>query len=139
MDRRKADFAIRQIIGVMGMLIGFAWEQTFDASEAALSTIMPAPHLSKLGLAVLSVGILIPAWRYYLLPMSEAHGWKFGFVIEDVEEKYGDLQKLKKAHEEECEKKEIEKKEKMAKKSGKSGGEEGGEGHRGGEYARAPE
>jgi len=75
-----ADDAIRQIIGGIGILVGFAWEQCFDVAVASMASVSPDPHLAKAVLAVFCVGIIVPAWRWYLLPMVVQGGWKCGFV-----------------------------------------------------------
>jgi len=109
----NAEAALRNLMANMGILIGFAWEQTFDASEAALAEVMPSPHISKLVLAIFSVAILIPAWRYHILPMVLLHGWKFGFVVDHAKKMHGDLSKLEKAHAEHIEQEEFQKQKKM--------------------------
>merc|ERR1719379_244454 len=93
----EVDDAIREIIRVMGILIGFSWEQTFDAAEGALAAVLPCPHLAKLGFACFSVVILIPAWRFHLLPMVVSHGYKFGFILSDVDKDWGGVHMLVKA------------------------------------------
>jgi len=109
----STDMVLREIIRVLGMLIGFAWEQAFDASEAALAQVTPQKHLAKLGLALFSTGILIPAWRYHMLPMVVQHGWKFGFVVERTKQAFGGWDNLNAEHaahvEEERKKKEAKK------------------------------
>merc|ERR1712176_962318 len=37
----KADEAIRQIIGAIGILVGFSWEQCFDTAVLSLSLSVP--------------------------------------------------------------------------------------------------
>merc|ERR1711879_40201 len=88
------DEVIREIIRVLGLLIGFAWEQTFDQAEIALAQRTPCPALVKVALAVFSVSILVPAWRFQLLPMANAQGCKLGFILEDVENEWGSFDKL---------------------------------------------
>merc|ERR1719161_662306 len=101
-----ADEAIRQIIGGIAILVGFAWEQCFDVAVASLSSVMPAPHLMKFILAVFCVAIIVPAWFWFLLPMAVRKGWKCGFVVEkDM------LVEAMKYHHEETEK-DLEKEEK---------------------------
>ena len=77
----RVDAVIKQLIGALGILVGFSWEQAFDASVAAVSEGMPlSPSLTKVVLAVLSCSVIMPAWKRYLLPMSVFHGWRFGFI-----------------------------------------------------------
>lgn len=87
----NVDEAIRQIIGAIGILIGFAWEQCFDHATMSLSLVMPMPHLSKLLLALFCAVILVPAWRWFILPMVVAEGWRFGFVIRPDEKQWAEL------------------------------------------------
>jgi hypothetical protein len=70
------------VIQGMGIFIGFAWEQCFDVATESLATILPHPHVSKMGLCLLCAAIIVPAWRWWILPMVLREGWKFGFVIE---------------------------------------------------------
>merc|ERR1719379_1263572 len=66
----RADASIKELIGAIGILVGFGWEQCFDQAVDCLSSALPHPHLSKLLLALFCVGIVVPAWRWYLLPMA---------------------------------------------------------------------
>jgi len=81
-DERRVKI-IKLIIKCMGLSIGFAWEQCFDAAVGVLSSASPLPHLTKLALAVFCALLLIPAWRWYILPMSHGSGWFFGFVVSE--------------------------------------------------------
>jgi len=80
----ETDKAIIQVILSNGLLVGFAWEQSFDkAIEAISSNMHPAlRHHTKLGLAIFCVVLIVPAWRLYLLPMEVQEGWKYGFVVD---------------------------------------------------------
>jgi len=88
------DDTIREVIRVLGIMIGFAWEQCFNTAETALAQSLPYPLFSKLSLAGFSVAILIPAWRFHLLPMVLDNGWRFGFPVEEVSEEWGGLDQL---------------------------------------------
>eukprot|EP00927_Polykrikos_kofoidii_P009080 TRINITY_DN13766_c2_g1_i1.p1 TRINITY_DN13766_c2_g1~~TRINITY_DN13766_c2_g1_i1.p1 ORF type:complete len:561 (+),score=79.61 TRINITY_DN13766_c2_g1_i1:54-1736(+) len=74
--------AIVFVIQGMGIFIGFAWEQCFDEATESLSAVLPYPHLSKMGLTACCVVIVLPAWRWWILPMALEEGWRFGFVID---------------------------------------------------------
>jgi len=87
------DTAIRSIMSAMGILIGFGWEQCFDASvdqiaeETNKSDIdFVNPHTAKAGLTLFCCLLLIPAWQKYMIPYMVAEGWNFSFPlrIEDV-------------------------------------------------------
>eukprot|EP00928_Gymnodinium_smaydae_P023569 TRINITY_DN19402_c0_g2_i1.p1 TRINITY_DN19402_c0_g2~~TRINITY_DN19402_c0_g2_i1.p1 ORF type:complete len:542 (+),score=142.04 TRINITY_DN19402_c0_g2_i1:129-1628(+) len=79
----------RMVIKCLGLVIGFAWEQCFDGAVDTLSEVSHFPHLTKLFFACFCAVLLIPAWRWYILPMVEEGGWKYGFVVHDhwVDEK----------------------------------------------------
>merc|ERR1712187_850781 len=81
--------AIEQVIMSNGLLVGFAWEQSFDKAIEAISSNMPheAQHWTKLALAIFCVVVIVPAWRWYLLPMEILDGYKFGFVIDHEDPK----------------------------------------------------
>mmetsp|Transcript_7904 Transcript_7904/g.17219 ORF Transcript_7904/g.17219 Transcript_7904/m.17219 type:complete len:734 (-) Transcript_7904:136-2337(-) len=81
-----ADEAIYQVIGAIGILIGFSWEQCFDAALSSLASATSNEHFTKLLLAIFCVVMLVPAWRLYILPMVVQHGWRFGFLPERVTE-----------------------------------------------------
>lgn len=78
----KADEIIIQIISAIGILVGFAWEQCFDAAVGALSSVSPIGDLNtKVILTLFCVSIIVPAWHSFMLPMVVEEGWKFGFVV----------------------------------------------------------
>mmetsp|Transcript_88813 Transcript_88813/g.237657 ORF Transcript_88813/g.237657 Transcript_88813/m.237657 type:complete len:729 (+) Transcript_88813:90-2276(+) len=81
-----ADEAIYQVIGAIGILIGFSWEQCFDAALSSLASATSNEHFTKLLLAIFCVVMLVPAWRLYILPMVVQHGWRFGFLPDRVTE-----------------------------------------------------
>jgi len=76
----KTDACIGQIISAIGILVGFSWEQTFDASVSALASRSHDPVGVKLLLGVCSAILVVPAWRFYMLPMIVHEGWRYGFV-----------------------------------------------------------
>merc|ERR1712137_424895 len=104
--------AANKTIETIGVLIGFAWEQCFDNSIHSISVASGSPHVVKFILAFLSVGLVAPAWKLYLLPMAYQEGWNFGFCptekkLEDAKAFYVakhsnadrfNLQKGKKSH-----------------------------------------
>mmetsp|Transcript_31775 Transcript_31775/g.87786 ORF Transcript_31775/g.87786 Transcript_31775/m.87786 type:complete len:594 (+) Transcript_31775:316-2097(+) len=91
----EIDIPLRDLLKVFGFLIGFAWEQTFDVALGTIAQATDRPNITMPTLAMLSVIILVPAWRYYILPMVLLGGWKFGFIFDHVEARYGGLNALK--------------------------------------------
>jgi hypothetical protein len=81
------------VIKGTGIFIGFAWEQCFDVALESLSTVMVAPHVSKMLLAVGCAVIIVPAWRWWILPMVISEGWRFGFVIDPHHEVWDEVVK----------------------------------------------
>eukprot|EP00746_Dinoflagellata_sp_MGD_P013689 gnl/MRDRNA2_/MRDRNA2_129691_c0_seq1.p1 gnl/MRDRNA2_/MRDRNA2_129691_c0~~gnl/MRDRNA2_/MRDRNA2_129691_c0_seq1.p1 ORF type:complete len:516 (+),score=119.85 gnl/MRDRNA2_/MRDRNA2_129691_c0_seq1:124-1671(+) len=104
----KVDEAIFKVIGAIGILVGFSWEQAFDTAVGSLASRSSNPAIMKLGLALFCVVIIVPAWRWWLLPMVIEKGWLHGFVVEDE----AHIEEIKKAHME----KEEEEKQLRAKK-----------------------
>jgi len=90
----RTDRAIIQIIKAIGILVGFGWEQCFDQAVESISSALPQPHLSKMILALLCVTVIVPAWKWYLLPMAIQEGWKFGFVVDDSKEEMQEAIKM---------------------------------------------
>lgn len=78
----KADRIIWKIIAAIGVLIGFAWEQCFDAAVSSIASRSSSPSIVKLALAIFCVVLIVPAWRLYILPMVVRKGWLSGFVIQ---------------------------------------------------------
>merc|ERR1719329_1724228 len=73
---KKVDEGIEQIIKALGILVGFAWEQCFDASVSAISSRLPMPTEVKLVFAAFVFVVLVPAWKWWILPMDVCWGWK---------------------------------------------------------------
>jgi len=88
---KKVDLCLKKVIRALGILVGFGWEQCFDEAVESLSKVMPAPHIAKFGLALFCIVIIVPAWKWYVLPMSEQAGWKFGFVVDHQDDKWSDI------------------------------------------------
>jgi len=108
----KFNDSVKQIITAIGILVGFSWEQTFDLATECLASRTNHGPLVKLGLAVFCAVILVPAWRWWILPMVISEGWKCGFVIDSKNESWminllghrrfdHGLERLKQIHEEE--------------------------------------
>lgn len=102
----RVDDAIKQFIKAIGILVGFGWEQCFDQAVGSLSSRAPNPHIAKMVLALFCVAIVVPAWKWFILPMAVRDGWKFGFVVNDEEEEkwemiFNNMQEKKKKKQEE--------------------------------------
>jgi len=89
----SADRAIRSIMEAMALTIGFSWEQCFDACVDAIATTTEGshgplnPHTTKLALTIFCSTLIVPAWKWYMLPFIIAKGWQYGFIggFEDLE------------------------------------------------------
>lgn len=72
----KADQAIYTVMGSLGILVGFTWEQAFERS---VSTVVQAsdhlvePPLLKAILALTLVAMVCPAWRMYIILHTMKH------------------------------------------------------------------
>jgi len=80
----EVDKDIAQIIGGLGMLVGFSWEQCFHHATHVVSHHVHMPAMGKLFLSITCLLIIVPAWRFYMLPMVIHEGWRFGFVAEET-------------------------------------------------------
>jgi len=76
----EVDNAIGQLIAAIGILVGIAWKQCILQSVAAVAAQSSNVQAYKHVLAFMSVALIAPAWKWYLLPMAHNHGWRFGFV-----------------------------------------------------------
>lgn len=92
----RFDRALRALMATCALLIGFAWEQSFDTSVDALADQtkdsafrVVNPHSAKLALSVFCASLLIPAWKWHMLPYIVAEGWKFEQVL-----KVSDIEKV---------------------------------------------
>jgi len=76
MHKRKRT-AMRSTVMAIGVLIGFAWEKCFDVAvdETAEKegSILP-PSFIKIILAAMLATLVLPAWRWYILPVVKQLG-----------------------------------------------------------------
>jgi len=80
MTDEYVDKAIAQTITAIGILIGFAWDQCFLESAAVVASRSINPHVCRIVLALMSAGLVTPAWKWYLIPVAHQKGCLFGFV-----------------------------------------------------------
>jgi len=71
------DEVLRKLMESVGILVGFAWEQSFDFALEDLAS-GAGPWLKPL-LGLLAVLFIVPAWRRYIVPMETEHGYLLGF------------------------------------------------------------
>lgn len=75
----SADRAIEEVIHAVGVSVGFAWEQSFDAGVETIGELTMHmgswyPVWARLAFACMISAVMIPAWRLYLIKKSlEAH------------------------------------------------------------------
>jgi len=88
----KIDKGIRQIMVAIGLAVGFAWEQCFDKSVDSIAEatedskfFLVNPATTKVALAIGCAGLLVPAWRMYILPFVHQKGWQFGWTVNLVD------------------------------------------------------
>merc|ERR1712187_615408 len=99
----------RDFMSSFGVCIGFAWERAFDATIGSLVKAKAAIY-GPGGTAVLRVIVsfavlvlVVPAWRFYILPEVVAIG-----IAEEVEEEEEEKEKEKKESRHGQEGKEVE-------------------------------
>mmetsp|Transcript_30159 Transcript_30159/g.73473 ORF Transcript_30159/g.73473 Transcript_30159/m.73473 type:complete len:616 (+) Transcript_30159:65-1912(+) len=80
----NVDRVIRQVIGAIGVQIGFAWEQCFDIALAAVSSRAVNPSNAKFCISLFCCFLMIPAWKRHILPMVFDDGWRCGFIGRQV-------------------------------------------------------
>jgi len=73
----------RKLAGV-GFLMGFSWEKMFSLSTEYVSAQSPHPLGTHCALLFGIVVLVIPAWLWYLIPMTTEDGHRFGFVARKV-------------------------------------------------------
>jgi len=71
---KDANESLEVIIEGLGILVGFSWEQSFDVAVEDITTsaksLMP-PSLSRLLMSIVLIAVVLPAWRYYILPKEQ--------------------------------------------------------------------
>ncbi|CAL1150633.1 unnamed protein product [Cladocopium goreaui] len=71
----EVDSSLRALIQSLGILIGFSWERSFDEAVGGLAEGhvlgLPPPVLTLL-LALGLAGAVMPAWKWYILPVVES-------------------------------------------------------------------
>eukprot|EP00913_Durusdinium_trenchii_P006854 g6445.t1 len=74
-ERESADRAIEEVIHAVGVSVGFAWEQSFDAGVETIGELTMHmgswyPVWARLAFACMISAVMIPAWRLYLIKKS---------------------------------------------------------------------
>ena len=72
----EVDTSLRALIQSLGILIGFSWERSFDEAVGGLAedrVLGLAPPVLTLLLAVVLASMVMPAWKWYILPVVVAH------------------------------------------------------------------
>lgn len=80
----NCDEVVKQAISYFGIMIGFAWEQTFDKASEEIAEAVGTEWKCTFQVctAITCAVLFVPAWRWWLLPMLHRDGWKFGFVLD---------------------------------------------------------
>merc|ERR1719469_7798 len=66
------DSALKKIITGLALLVGFAWEQSFEGASHSLGTMTEDhPALLKVSFAFSVAIVVIPAWSWYVLKNVE--------------------------------------------------------------------
>jgi len=76
----EADECCKAMITAIGVFVGFAWEQAFDAGVAALGSNTPCPVFTKQLMAIACALVVVPAWKMHIAPVIFKEGWRFGFI-----------------------------------------------------------
>jgi len=77
---KAAKKASRKLIGAVGILIGFAWEQSFDGTMHSVTSVMSMGVWGQVAVTVGVLIVIVPAWVRFVIPMVEEHGYRYGFV-----------------------------------------------------------
>jgi len=80
------EFMLRRIIEGLGLAVGISWEKAFHSSEESVieGFVVTRSHkvVSKLLFAILLVGVIFPAWLWYLVPKARMHWRDFQIAME---------------------------------------------------------
>jgi hypothetical protein len=60
-----------EIILALCVLVGFSWEQSFDTAVVVVANSLRGnvpPAFTKLGMSLVLVAVVFPAWRFFILP-----------------------------------------------------------------------
>jgi hypothetical protein len=66
-----ADRALVSVIGAMGILVGFSWEQSFGGAVEVFASLTDSPVAVQLAFAGTVALIVVPAWRAYIITKCE--------------------------------------------------------------------
>lgn len=66
-----ADRALVSVIGAMGILVGFSWEQSFGGAVEVFASLTDTPVTAQVVFAGTVALIVVPAWRAYIITKCE--------------------------------------------------------------------
>jgi len=84
--KKEDESFLRSIIRGIAFLVGFAWEQSFDVTVGVVGEHLYG-KVGKFGVFLGLVLVIAPAWIWYLVPMREEHGYRFGFTARRTSER----------------------------------------------------
>jgi uncharacterized membrane protein len=73
-DSEKTSDAVDEliviVIGSFGIMIGFSWEQSFDTGVEVIAEAFSeeSKHWMQLLITLMLAGVVLPAWKWYILP-----------------------------------------------------------------------
>jgi uncharacterized membrane protein len=65
--------SFRSVIVVIATAVGLTWEKAFHEAEHSISSLSEAPKRSRTLMVGFILSIVVPAWRYHILPNAMAH------------------------------------------------------------------
>lgn len=81
------DKAIRKLIGAIGVLVGFAWEQSFDAEMVPINKVLMKGIWGRCLVIAALIYVVAPAWVKFIIPMKVEHGYRFGLVARKISQR----------------------------------------------------
>jgi len=73
-DEDAHEKALRTVINGFGTLVGLAWDISFEAATETLmegfKTTREHPVISKIGLGMALIAVVLPAWYWYIAPLA---------------------------------------------------------------------
>jgi len=88
---KEDDEVLRTLLESIGILIGFVWESAFDDALEGIVGEDYADEWLKPVLGILTVAVIFPVWRMYIVPMEIEKGYVLGFVPSKVGHKLKEI------------------------------------------------